>query len=78
MQAGHFQAVDRPPHHKLSDREFQVLTLIAQGKTVSAIADELALSVKTISTYRSRILEKLKLKTTADLTRYTILHRLAE
>lgn len=55
-----------------------MLSLIAQGKSVSAVADELALSVKTISTYRSRILEKLKLKTTADLTRYTILHRLAE
>ena len=78
MQAGHFQTVDRSPHHKLSDREIQVLSLIAQGKTVSAIAAELSLSARTISTYRSRILEKLKLKTTADLTRYTILHRLAE
>lgn len=55
-----------------------MLSLIAQGKTVSAIAAELALSARTISTYRSRILEKLKLKTTADLTRYTILHRLTE
>jgi len=70
--------VDRLPHHKLSDREFQVLSLIARGKTVSDIAEELSLSVKTISTYRSRILEKLKLKTTADLTRYAIVHHLAE
>ncbi|MGE3153597.1 MAG: response regulator [Nitrospiraceae bacterium] len=69
---------DRPPHHKLSDREFQVLNLIARGKTVTDIAEELCLSVKTISTYRSRILEKLKLKTTADLTRYAIVHCLAE
>jgi DNA-binding NarL/FixJ family response regulator len=69
---------DQPPHARLSDREFQVLAMIARGKTVTTIADELSLSVKSISTYRSRILEKLNLKTTADLARYAVHHRLVE
>lgn len=56
----------------LSDREYQVFLLIASGKSVSECAEEISLSVNTISTYRSRILEKLKLKTNADLTRYAI------
>jgi two-component system, NarL family, invasion response regulator UvrY len=64
-------------HDRLSDRELQVLRLLGQGKAVSAIADEMALSVKTISTYRARILDKLKLLTTADLIRYAIENRLA-
>ena len=68
--------VDQPPHAKLSDREFQVLGLIAHGKTVTKIAEELCLSVKSVSTYRARIVEKLHLKTTADLTRYALEHRL--
>ncbi len=59
-------------HKNLSDREFQVLTLIGSGKTVSAISTELLLSVKTISTYRRRILEKMNLNTTAELIKYTI------
>ena len=63
---------DELPHESLSDREFQVILLIASGKTVSEIADELSLSVKTISTYRSRILEKMKMKNNAELTRYVI------
>jgi DNA-binding NarL/FixJ family response regulator len=63
---------DQPPHTRLSDREYQILRLIASGKTVSAIADELALSVKTISTYRARVLEKMGLKTNAELTHYAI------
>jgi DNA-binding NarL/FixJ family response regulator len=53
---------DRVPHETLSDREFQVLCMIASGKTVGDIAEELTLSVKTISTYRVRILEKLQMK----------------
>lgn len=61
----------------LSDREIEVLRLLGQGKTVSAIAGEMALSVKTISTYRVRLLEKLHLLSTADLIRYAIEHRLA-
>lgn len=63
-------------HASLSDREMQVLRLLGQGKAVSIIADELALSVKTVSTYRGRLLEKLKLTTTADLIRYAIEHHL--
>ncbi len=60
------------PHERLSDREFQVMTLLAEGKTVSEIADELALSVKTISTYRTRVLEKMDLGSNASLTRYAL------
>lgn len=66
------------PHEALSDREYQVCLLIASGKTVSEIADELTLSVKTISTYRSRILEKMNLKNNAELTRYVIEHQLLD
>jgi two-component system invasion response regulator UvrY len=59
-------------HEILSDREYQVLCMIASGKTVTEIGEELALSVKTISTYRVRILEKLNMKNNAELTRYAI------
>jgi two-component system, NarL family, invasion response regulator UvrY len=69
---------DKLPHETLSDREFQVLALIASGKTVTEIAEELALSVKTISTYRTRILEKMQMKTNAELTHYAIQNRLVE
>jgi DNA-binding NarL/FixJ family response regulator len=69
---------DGPLHARLSDREYQVLCLLASGKTVTAIATNLALSVKTISTHRSHILEKLHLKTTAELIHYAMLHRLVE
>ena len=62
----------QPLHEMLSDREMQVLQKIASGKTVSEIADEISLSVNTISTYRSRILEKLQLSNNAELTRYAI------
>ena len=61
-----------PPHQKLSDREYQVMRLIASGKTVSEIARELCLSKKTISTHRARILEKMELKTNAQLTYYAL------
>jgi two-component system invasion response regulator UvrY len=69
---------DKLPHETLSDREFQVLGLIASGKTVTEIAEELALSVKTISTYRTRILEKMQMKTNAELTHYAIQNRLVD
>ena len=62
----------KPLHEILSDREYQVLCLIASGKTVTVIAEELGLSVKTISTYRVRILEKLEMKNNAELTHYAI------
>jgi len=63
---------EKPLHETLSDREYQVMILIASGKTVSEIAEELSLSVKTIDTYRTRILEKMKMKTNAELTHYAI------
>lgn len=63
---------DRARHETLSDREFQVLCRLASGKTVSEIADEMNLSVKTISTYRTRVLEKMQLKNNAELTHYAI------
>ncbi len=64
-------------HAALSDREFQVMSLIGAGKTVSEIADEIALSVKTVSTYRTRILEKMNLKNNAELMRYVIENKIA-
>jgi two-component system, NarL family, invasion response regulator UvrY len=66
------------PHEKLSQRELEVLRMIAQGKTVTDIANELALSVKTISSYRARILEKMEMRTTADLIRYALQNRLVD
>ena len=66
----------RPPHEQLSNREFQVMRLIASGKTVSEIAKMLSLSVRTISTYRARILEKTGMKTNAELTHYAFQHQL--
>jgi two-component system, NarL family, invasion response regulator UvrY len=71
-----FSPADRLPHERLSDREFQVLCAIGQGKTVSAIASDLALSVKTVSTYRTRLLDKLDMKNTTQLIRYTLDHAL--
>jgi len=68
----------KQPQEKLSDREFQVLRLIASGKIVSEIAKELSLSVKTISTYRSRILEKMGMKNNAELMHYAMQHQLVE
>lgn len=70
--------VDVPVHELLSDREFQVLRMIASGKTVKQIADEIALSVKTVSTYRARILEKTGMKTTAELIRYAFQAQLVD
>jgi DNA-binding NarL/FixJ family response regulator len=66
------------PHERLSQREFEVLRSLASGSAVSEIADHLSLSDKTISTYRGRILEKLQLKTTADLVRYALEHSLIQ
>lgn len=63
---------DRPRHETLSDREFQVMQLMAGGKTLIEIAEELRLSAKTVSTYRTRLLEKLDLKTNAELMRYAL------
>lgn len=60
------------PHEKLSDREFDVFKLLASGKPVSDIAEQLSLSVTTVSTYRARVLDKMNLKSNADLTRYAL------
>ena len=70
--------LDAPLHESLSDREYQTLTMIASGKSVGDIAAELSLSVKTVSEYRSRLLAKMKLKNSAELTHYAIKHRLVE
>jgi DNA-binding NarL/FixJ family response regulator len=67
-----------PPHDSLSDREYQVLRLLGSGRTVSDIARALGLSVKTISTYRTRVLEKLGMRTNAELMRYAIENQLLE
>lgn len=69
-------SADSPAHDSLSDRELQVLQKLASGNTVSDIAQELSLSVNTISTYRTRILEKLGLSNNAELTRYAIENQL--
>lgn len=63
---------DKPLHEKLSDREYQVFCLLGAGKTVSEVANQLSLSVKTASTHRAKILEKMYMKTNADLIRYAI------
>lgn len=69
---------DRPLHDTLSEREFQIFCKLSSGKTVSEIANELFLSVKTISTYRARILEKMKMKNNAELTYYAIKNNLVQ
>ena len=66
------------PHERLSDREYQVLRALAGGKTTTEIANDLSLSVKTVSTYRTRLLEKLNVKSTADLIRYALAQKLVE
>ena len=71
-------AGESPPHETLSRREYQVMCLIAAGKTVSEVARELSLSVKTVSTYRARILEKLQMKNNAELMRYATQNQLVE
>ena len=68
---------ERPPHETLSDREYQTLCLIASGKGLTDVAEEMRLSVKTVSVYRARLLEKMKLKNNAELTHYAIKNGLA-
>ncbi len=69
---------EQPPHKILSDREYEVFRLLASGNTVTEIAKELCLSVRSISTYRARILEKMKLRTNAQLTHYAIKNSLVD
>ena len=68
----------KPPHEKLSDREFQVALMIAEGKTLREIADELNISEKTVGTYRVRILEKMNMTRNAELIRYAVQNKLIE
>ncbi len=70
--------IAQPPHALLSNREFQVLEKLVSGKPLKAIADELFISEKTVTTYRARILEKLELKNNVELTRYVLEHKLLE
>jgi two-component system invasion response regulator UvrY len=67
-----------PDHHTLSEREFEVLILLAQGQSVKNIAQSLNLSIKTVNTYRGRLLDRLQLTTTAELIRYALDHHLVE
>jgi two-component system invasion response regulator UvrY len=69
---------DRPLHDFLSDRELEVLRLIASGASLTEIGDRLHVSVKTVSTYRSRLTEKMQMKSNAELTRYALEHRLVD
>lgn len=71
-------AEERPAHEALSDREFQTLRCIASGKKLAEIAAEMSLSPKTVSVYRARLLEKMKLRNNAEITRYAIRNRLVE
>ena len=66
------------PHQTLSDREYQVMCLISQGKTPKQIANQLKVSIKTVSTYHSRMLEKMKVESNAEITRYCLEHKLIE
>ena len=72
MLADGLNQIDRPPHEALSERELQVFLRLAKGETVGAIAQSMFLSVKTVSTYRSRVLEKMNFKTNADITSYAL------
>ncbi len=69
---------DKPPHESLSDREYQVMCMVAAGKTIKEIASELYLSPSTVNTYRTRILEKMNMKTDAEIIRYAILNQLID
>ncbi len=69
---------EKPRHETLSDREYQIFSMIASGKTVGEIAEELFLSVKTVSTYRTRVLEKMRMKNNTQLTRYALKNNLLD
>jgi two-component system, NarL family, invasion response regulator UvrY len=71
-------SADKAPHDRLSDREYHLLCLIAKGKSTKEIADDLALSMKTVGTHRARILEKMGMKSNAELTHYAIQRKLVE
>jgi two-component system invasion response regulator UvrY len=72
------ESVDKPLHELLSDREYEVMRMIAAGVPLTEIGDRLHVSVKTISSYRARIMEKMQMKSNADLTRYAMTHSLID
>jgi two-component system invasion response regulator UvrY len=74
--AAELENANKPPHELLSDREFHVFKLLAEGKAVSEIAEELSLSITTVSTYRSRVMIKMGMKNNAELTRYALENKL--
>jgi len=76
--ASEFASPGKSPHEKLSDREFQIMCLIASGKSLKEIGEALCISGKTVSSYRARILEKMNMKTNADLVGYALKNRLIE
>lgn len=78
LALGAMPDADGPPHRALSDREFQVLRMIAAGRTITEIADQLSLSVKTVSTHKSRMMQKMGIGNQAELIRYALTHRLIE
>jgi DNA-binding NarL/FixJ family response regulator len=78
LALGAMPQTDGPPHHLLSDREFQVFRLLVAGRTVSEIAEQLNLSVKTVSTHKARIMQKMNMSNPAELIRYAIQHGLTE
>ncbi len=78
LALGAMPGAEGPPHSTLSDREFQVLKLLVSGKTVSEIAEGLNLSVKTISTHKTRLMQKMNISSQADLIRYALTHRLLD
>jgi DNA-binding NarL/FixJ family response regulator len=76
LALGAMPATDAAPHTTLSDREFQVFRMLADGQAVSDVAARLNLSVKTVSTHKARLMQKLGVSTTAELIRYALTHRL--
>ena len=71
-------ASGKPRHEKLSDREFEIMRMISQGKAIKKIAEELCLSEKTVSTYRARLLEKMNMTTNAEIINYVLKNKLIE
>jgi DNA-binding NarL/FixJ family response regulator len=78
LALGAMPQTEAPPHHALSDREFQVLQLLVSGKTVSEVAGELNLSVKTVSTHKARIMQKMNMSNPTELIRYALHHGLID
>jgi DNA-binding NarL/FixJ family response regulator len=72
------ESADKPLHELLSDREYEVMRMIASGVALTEIGDRLHVSVKTISSYRARIMDKMQMKSNADITRYAMTHNLIE